>query len=107
MVDRRGHVRLSAACQQPRGAGRSEQGPTSVVTTSCVDNLFLVGGAYIAHFAMYTTLENRTHGKKAAMCAPPRLFVYLFRGHCTSDPDFRRIASAARCAETAHAQVSL
>jgi hypothetical protein len=29
------------------------------------------GGAYVAHFAMYATLENRTYGKSGPMCATP------------------------------------
>jgi hypothetical protein len=37
-----------------------------------------MGGAYIAHFAMYATLENRTHGKKRPCVRhPDYLYTYL------------------------------
>jgi len=37
-----------------------------------------MGGAYIAHFAMYATLENRTHGKKRPCVRhPDYLYSYL------------------------------
>ena len=32
-----------------------------------------MGGAYIAHFAMYATLEDRTHGKNRPCGAPPQI----------------------------------
>ncbi len=42
---------------------------------------FALGGAFIAHFAMCATLETRIHGRRRP--APPKRYVYLFRGRYT------------------------
>ena len=39
------------------------------VSTNWVDNLYPMGGAYIADFAMYATADNRTPGEKRPGCA--------------------------------------
>jgi hypothetical protein len=43
-----------------------------------MDNLYLVGGAYIAGFAMYATVDSRTHGKRRPCVRHPSyLYIYL------------------------------
>jgi hypothetical protein len=47
------------------------------VSTNWVANLKAVGRAYIAHFAMCATLEDRTHGKKRPCVRHPDcLYAY-------------------------------
>jgi hypothetical protein len=49
-----------------------------VVSTNWVDDSFWwVGGVYIAHFAMYAILENRTHVKSGHACATQVICIAL------------------------------
>src|SRR5215472_13921006 len=70
-------ISISKSCLQKVKFPMSRLEASGVLYTNWLHNLYPMGGACIAHFAVYATLEDRTDG--GHVCA-----TRVIRGHHTS-----------------------